>query len=80
MQIGDKVQVSCNLLAPDVVGPMFLYDAVAQYTPIDRAELVGLIPDSVFRATPYERREELGIDADKTIEACLIKAGFVKGS
>jgi glutamate formiminotransferase len=77
MQTGDAVQVSCNLLAPDVVGPMFLYDAVSQYAPIAKAELVGLVPDSVFRATPYERREELGIDEEKTIEAALTRAGFI---
>lgn len=79
LKVGDEVQVSCNLIAPDVVGPMFLYDAIAQYAPIARAELVGLVPDSIFRAIPFERREELGITEDKTIEARLTRAGFIGG-
>lgn len=76
LQVGEHVQVSCNLLAPDVVGPMYVYDAVSSYAPIGRAELVGLIPATVYMATPYERREELDITEDKTIEARLAKAGF----
>jgi glutamate formiminotransferase / 5-formyltetrahydrofolate cyclo-ligase len=74
--VGDAAQVSCNLIAPDEFGPAAAYDAVATRTEVARAELVGLVPDSVLAAIPAERWAQLDLDRSRTIEARLERAGF----
>jgi glutamate formiminotransferase len=74
--IGDRLQVSMNLVDPVEVGPAQAYDEVARHaralgTGVDRAELVGLLPRAVLAAVPKARRAELDIDASRTIEARL---------
>jgi glutamate formiminotransferase len=73
------VMVSMNLIDPERVGPAQAYDAVAARTAVERAELVGLVPESVLRATPRERWAQLDLDASKTIEARLRQAGLDGG-
>lgn len=68
--------MSCNLIAPDEFGPAAAYDAVATRTEVARAELVGLVPDSVLAAIPAERWAQLDLDRSRTIEARLERAGF----
>ena len=65
------VQVSCNLVEPDAFGPAAAYDVVAAQARVVRAELVGLVPESVLRAVPAHRWRDLDLDADRTIEARL---------
>lgn len=70
--LGDRVQVSCNLIDPTSVGPSDVYDAVAaSVTParIERAELVGLIPAALLEREDPARWRELGIGPEVTIEA-----------
>jgi glutamate formiminotransferase len=73
--VGDRVQVSMNLLAPAEVGPAAAHDLVASRvrTPafIAGAELVGLLPRSVLDAIPTERWAALDLSTDQTIEARL---------
>lgn len=69
LQVGDAVQVSCNLIAPLDVGPAEIYDQVAEQADVARAELVGLVPQEVLRAVPQARWEALGLSEDRTIEA-----------
>jgi len=74
LQVGDQVQVSMNLVDPLVVGPGDAYRLVERglrgaATRIERAELVGLIPDAVLAATPRADWGRLDLDADRTIEA-----------
>ena len=68
-------QVSCNLIDPERLGPADAYDLVAASLPalgrIERAELVGLVPQAVLERTPRERWEELGLSADDGLEARL---------
>jgi glutamate formiminotransferase len=66
---GDDVQVSCNLIAPDTVGPAEVYDRVAAQAAVARAELVGLVPTSVLSRIPRSRWIELDLAADRTIES-----------
>mgnify|MGYP003858546601 CR=1 FL=1 len=61
-------QVSMNLIAPEITGPMAVYDAVAALAPIDRAELVGLVPARVLAEIPRSRWAELDLSNEKTIE------------
>lgn len=75
LQVGHDVMVSCNLVDPLHVGPAEAWDAVAARAEIDRAELVGLVPEAVLLATPADRRRTLDLDADRTIEARLAAAG-----
>jgi glutamate formiminotransferase len=71
LQVGAGVQVSCNLVAPMVLGPGAAFDAVANQTEVARAEVVGLMPRAVLDAEPLARWAELGLDPSATIEARL---------
>jgi glutamate formiminotransferase len=76
LAVGDRAQVSCNLLEPDAFGPAQLYDAVAALAAeaggaVEGAELVGLLPEVVLAAVPPARRPELGLSAEATIESRL---------
>jgi glutamate formiminotransferase len=74
-ELGDRVQVSMNLVDPTVVGPAQAYDAVASLAPVSRAELVGLVPAAVLTPVPQHRWPELDLDPARTIEARLEAAG-----
>ena len=60
-----------NLVAPEEVGPAAAFDLVAARAPVERAELVGLVPASVLAAVPSQRWAELDLDESRTIEARL---------
>ncbi len=74
-EVGDDVQVSCNLVDVTATRPSEVYDAVAAQLSdggvIERAELVGLAPRSLLEAEDPARWVELGLSADTTIEARL---------
>lgn len=69
--VGDRVQVSMNLLEPLSVGPADVHDTVAALVEVLAAELVGLVPAAVLRSTDEERWEQLDLSPDRTIEARL---------
>ncbi len=74
LQVGDRLQVSMNLIEPSVTGPGRAFDAVATAAAaagatVEGAELVGLVPDAVLRAEPAGRWAELDLGPDRTIEA-----------
>ncbi len=76
LPVGERAQVSCNLLEPDTFGPAQLYDAVAALAAesggaAEGAELVGLVPEVVLAAVPAARRPELGLSAEATVESRL---------
>ncbi len=71
LRVGGEVQVSMNLLAPYEVDPAAAFDAVAAHTAVARAELVGLLPESVLHGIDPGRWEALDLAADRTIEARL---------
>ena len=68
LQVGPHAQVSMNLIDHEVTGPAEAYDAVAALAPIDRAELVGLVPARALARIPRERWSELDLSGEKTIE------------
>jgi glutamate formiminotransferase len=68
---GDRVQISMNLIAPEVTGPAQAYDAVAGRARVAEAELVGLVPAAVLDRIPPSRWGELDLGPDRTIEARL---------
>jgi glutamate formiminotransferase len=76
LPVGDRVQVSMNLVAPSAVGPGAAYDAVAALAPVAGAELVGLVPEPVLLAEPEDRWSLLGLAPDRTVEARLRAAGL----
>ncbi len=96
LEVGDRVQVSCNLVDPLRIGPGAAFDAVARQLElpepagpdepepveagIERAELVGLLPAGVLEVEPHHRWAELGLDPGQTIEARLEQAGLDGGS
>lgn len=75
LPVGDRVQVSMNLVDPLVVGPGAAFDAVAALAPVAGAELVGLLPEEVLRAEPEDRWPLLDLAPDRTVEARLRAAG-----
>jgi glutamate formiminotransferase / 5-formyltetrahydrofolate cyclo-ligase len=74
LAVGARVQVSMNLIAPDVVGPAEAWDRVSALVPVAGAELVGLVPASVLDRTDPERRLQLDLARERTIEARLERA------
>lgn len=75
LAVGDAVQVSMNLVAPDVVTPADVWDVVAAQVPVARAELVGLVPERVLAVTREDRWDGLDLALDRTIEARLADRG-----
>jgi glutamate formiminotransferase len=73
LAVGRHVQVSCNLLQPESVGPAAVYDAVAAVVPVARAELVGLVPRAVLDTVDRGRWTELDLDPDRTVETRLAR-------
>lgn len=69
LSVGRRVQVSMNLIAPEVLGPAAAFDLVAAQAPVAGAELVGLVPQAVLLAIAPERWAELDLGLDRTIEA-----------
>ncbi|MGV3758982.1 MAG: hypothetical protein ACO1PW_05485, partial [Actinomycetota bacterium] len=81
LAVGDRWQVSMNLVDPASAGPADAYDRVAHLAPehgveVEGAELVGLLPEDVLRAIPAQRWAELDLGADRTIEARPEQAGM----
>ena len=74
LAVGARVQVSMNLIAPDVVGPAEAWDRVAALVPVAGAELVGLVPRAVLDRTDPARWSQLDLDRDRTIEHRLERA------
>ena len=71
-QLGDQVQISCNLIDPLLVGPSQVYDKVTsllRHGAIERAELVGLVPAAVVQNEAPSRWTQLDLAEDRTIEA-----------
>jgi glutamate formiminotransferase len=76
LAVGDRAQVSCNLIDPDVYGPGRLYDEIGALVAeageeVEGAELVGLVPREVLTAVPRSRWAELGLSEESTVEARL---------
>jgi glutamate formiminotransferase len=71
LAVGPRVQVSMNLIAPDLLGPATAYDLVSAHASVTGAELVGLVPEAVLAAIPPERWAALDLGVDRTIEARL---------
>lgn len=73
LRLGDRVQISMNLVEPATVGPAQVYDRIQDLCAvrdlaIDRAELVGLIPESILDGIPRVRWSVLDLDPRRTIE------------
>ena len=56
-----------NLISPALVGPAQAYDTVARHAPIDRSELVGLVPDHVLATTPQRRWAQLDLNESRSV-------------
>ena len=76
LAVGDRVQVSMNLVHPSAVGPADATDAVSALATIVGCELVGLVPRVVLDAVEPVRWVELDLAADRTIEARLAARGI----
>jgi glutamate formiminotransferase len=73
LAVGQRVQVSMNLLDARTVGPADVWDRVSALAPVAGAELVGLVPAAVLEATPAGRWSQLDLDEERTIEARLAR-------
>lgn len=72
-QVGDDVQVSCNVVDVHAAKVSQVYDQVQVMLPaggaIDHAELVGLAPLAFVEGENPSRWQELGLSRETTIEA-----------
>lgn len=73
-RVGAGYQVSCNLLRPLEKGPAEVWDEVARFGRVARAEVVGLVPRALLDATEPSRWAELGLCPGLSIEERLLKA------
>lgn len=73
LQVGNRVQVSMNLINPMELGPMEAFDAVSDLVRTESAELVGLIPQAVLDVIPPTRWKQLDVSTEQTIEFRLAK-------
>ena len=80
LAVGDRVQVSLNLVAPEVVGPAEAWDRVAARVPVAGAELVGLVPAAVLDRTDPARWAQLDLAPDRSIEARLALRAGTRGT
>lgn len=71
LAVGQRVQVSMNLIDPTGLGPDRATDLVAERAAVAGCELVGLIPDAALLAVPRERWTELDLSPTRTIGARL---------
>jgi glutamate formiminotransferase len=76
LQVGERAQVSMNLIEPERIGPAAAFDLVAAEASavgarVDGAELVGLLPSAVLDAVDAGRWAALDLGEDRTIEARL---------
>jgi glutamate formiminotransferase len=71
LAVGERVQVSCNLVAPFRVGPGAVFDLVDGLARVEHAELVGLVPGGVLDNEPAHRWRQLGLEPEVTIEERL---------
>ncbi len=73
--LASGAQISCNLVQPEAVGPVEAYERVAAALPsggrISRAELVGLVPQSVLDRIPSGRLAQLGLEGAVSLQARL---------
>src|SRR5690606_12604335 len=76
LAVGSRVQVSMNLIAPEVIGPAEAWDLVAEHVAVAGAELVGLVPAWLLERTDERRWAQLDLDPERTIEARLARAGL----
>ncbi|MBX3285066.1 MAG: glutamate formiminotransferase [Actinobacteria bacterium] len=74
LAVGERVQVSMNLVDPGAVGPAEATDLVAARAPVAGCELVGLVPEAVLAAVAPQRWAALDLGADRTIEERLGRA------
>ncbi len=80
LDVGGRAQVSFNLIDPTAVGPAHVFDAVAARAPVERAELVGLVPATVLDAIPEDRWGSLDLDPAKTIEHRIATGRGARGT
>lgn len=69
LDVGGRAQVSCNLVAPDVIGPHEVHRLVAADATVTGTELVGLIEARVLASVPRDQWEMLDLRASVTVEA-----------
>jgi hypothetical protein len=75
LPVGDRVQVSMNLIDPGQVGPAEAWDLIAERARPAGAELVGLAPRWVLDRTDPDRWRQLDLSPGRTIEARLSAGG-----
>lgn len=78
LAVGKRFQVSCNLIAPDEVGPAEVTATVERLgvvhgVTVTGCELVGLVPQRVFDAIDPADQVRLDCTAERTIEARLAR-------
>ncbi len=85
LAVGDRFQVSCNLIAPERSGPAEVTAAVAAAggahdVSVRGCELVGLLPRAVLERIDPAERARLDVAEDRTIEARLARRDAIRAA
>lgn len=80
LRVGERFQVSCNLIAPEHTGPAEVTASVAAAgsdhgVRVEGCELVGLLPEAVLQRIPPDAWAGLDLARDRTIEFRLARRG-----
>jgi glutamate formiminotransferase / 5-formyltetrahydrofolate cyclo-ligase len=73
LEVGTRLQISMNLISPDLIGPAQAYDrvcaeALARGATVEGAELVGLTPARCLAGVARARWEKLDLSPERTVE------------
>lgn len=73
LHVGDRWQISMNLIDPLRIGPDIAFNRIAQLVrfmqaDIDHCELVGLLSEAALKKISSKRWDELGLGVETTIE------------
>ena len=68
-RVADEVQLSLNLITPQIFGPWEAYAFASEFTQVKSAELVGLLPRSVLEKIEKSKWTTLGLSDATTIES-----------
>lgn len=80
LEVGTRLQVSCNLITPELLGPDHAFDRISAAVQAEGGatvgtELVGLVPGAVLERIDRTRWDQLDLAVDRTIEHRLDRRG-----
>jgi len=80
LDVGGRTQVSCNLVAPHIVGPHDVHRLVSDRATVTGTELVGLVEARILAEVPRPLWETLDLAASATVEVRLARRALISAA